>query len=86
MSLALSFAHERGLLPHFYDGLCCQMISLPLVDEKLVNTTTSKGSLFIVPLLREPLLHQPMIKKRQWVVAEGDAGLTATEQFYALAS
>ena len=29
------------------------------------------------------LLH--MIKKRQWVVEEGDEGLTAAEQFYAMA-
>jgi putative transposase len=30
------------------------------------------------------LMH--MIKKRQLVVAEGDEGLTAAEQFYALAA
>ena len=34
-------------------------------------------------LVRIELIH--MIKKRQLVVAEGDEGLTAAEQFYALA-
>jgi hypothetical protein len=53
--LALDLIPKNGFRPRLQRDYSLMRINGWLSDESAVNTKASKGSLFFVPLLREPL-------------------------------
>ena len=64
--LSLHFSRSLGVLPRLLRGYCLLRFSSESIDYRAVNTTASKGALFLVPLLREPPLggQNPLLEDR----------------------
>ena len=78
-TFTVEFTRSLGFLPRLLCRYCPLRRSSTIIDYRAVNTTASKGALFIVPLLREPHVLLALLQADFLIAADLRDHLHATE-------